>query len=122
MAEELGERTEHPTGRRLSEARNAGPVAKSQDLGSALDLLGGVLLIVTCGGAAIAGLASVMRRVLEGQVPGNPFNAESIDALVMWISVEGLKLAGPALLAMFAVSFLGNIVQVGWHITTDPLS
>jgi len=40
----------------------------------------------------------------------------------MWISVEGVKLAGPALLAMFAVSLLGNIVQVGWHITTEPLA
>src|SRR4051812_31895186 len=103
MAEELGERTELPTGRRLSEARNSGQVAKSQDLSSAVDLLGGVLLIVTCGGAAIAGMAGVVRRVLEGQVPGDPLNVGSIDALVMWGAVQGAKLVGPALLVMFAV-------------------
>jgi flagellar biosynthesis protein FlhB len=122
MAEELGERTEHPTGRRLSEARNAGQVAKSQDLASAIDLLGAVLLITIGGGAAIAGFGTIMRRVLEGQVPGDPFRAESTDALVMWIAVQGAKLAAPALLITFAVAFVGHLVQVGWHPTMQPLS
>jgi flagellar biosynthesis protein FlhB len=122
MAEELGERTEHPTGRRLSEARSAGQVAKSQDLSSAVELLGGVLLVAICGGTAIAGLASILRRVLEGQAPGNALDPASIDALVLWIAAEGAKLAGPALLVMFAVSVLSNIVQVGWHVTSQPLA
>ena len=39
MAEELGERTEQPTGRRMGEARSQGRVAKSQDLSSALDMI-----------------------------------------------------------------------------------
>jgi flagellar biosynthetic protein FlhB len=122
MAEELGERTELPTGRRLSEARNRGQVAKSQDLTSAIDLLGGVLLIVLFGGAAIAGMAALLRRVLEGQVPGNPLNSASLDALLMWALVEGAKLAGPALVAMMGVALLGNIVQVGWLLSTEPLT
>jgi flagellar biosynthetic protein FlhB len=122
VAEELGERTELPTGRRLSEARNAGQVAKSMDLAAAIDLLGAVLLVSIGGGAAIAGFAGILRRVLEGQVPGNPFSAESMDALLMWIAVQGAKLAAPALIIMLAISVLGSIVQVGWHVTTKPLA
>ena len=38
MAEDLGERTEEATPRRLREAREEGNVARSQDLGSALAL------------------------------------------------------------------------------------
>jgi flagellar biosynthetic protein FlhB len=121
MAEELGERTELPTGRRLSEARNRGQVAKSQDLGSALDLTGAVLLIVAGGGAAIAGLAGLVRRVLQGQVPGDPLNPGALDALLMWTLVEAAKIIAPALLIMLAVGLVGNISQIGWHITTDPL-
>lgn len=121
MAEELGERTELPTGKRLNEARNRGQVAKSQDLGSALDLTAAVLLVVLGGGAAIAGLASLVRRVLEGQVPGDPLNPASLDALFLWTAIEAAKIIAPALLVMVAVGFVGNIVQVGWHITTHPL-
>lgn len=121
MAEELGERTELPTGRRLNEARNRGQVAKSQDLGSALDLTAAVLLIVVGGGAAIAGLAALVRRILEGQVPGDPFNPASLDALFMWTLVEAAKIVLPALLLMLAVGLVSNIAQVGWNPTTHPL-
>src|SRR4051812_4954532 len=122
MAEELGERTELPTGRRLSEARGRGQVVKSQDLASAIDLLGGVLLIVLFGGAAVAGMGVMLKRVLEGQVPGSPVNAASIDALLMWGFVQGGRRGGPALLAILAVAVTGNIVQVGWLMTTEPLT
>jgi flagellar biosynthesis protein FlhB len=122
MAEELGERTELPTGHRLSEARHRGQVAKSQDLASAIDLLGGVLLIVLFGGSAVAGMAVLLKRVLEGQVPGNPLNAASLDALLMWALVQGAKLGGPALLAMLAVAVAGNILQVGWLVSSEPLA
>ncbi|MEX2219879.1 MAG: flagellar biosynthesis protein FlhB [Phycisphaerales bacterium] len=122
MAEELGERTELPTGRRLSEARQRGQVAKSQDLTSAIDLLGGVLLIALFGGAALAGLAVLLRRVLEGEAPGDPLRVESLDGLILWAALETAKLIGPGLLAMLGVALLGNFVQVGWLFTTQPLA
>ena len=46
MAEDLGEKTEAPTGRRLSEARERGQVPKSQDLSAALDLVTSFALIL----------------------------------------------------------------------------
>ena len=45
MAEDLGERTEEATPRRLREAREEGNVAKSQDLGSAISLAFGTLIV-----------------------------------------------------------------------------
>ena len=57
MAEELGERTEQPTSRRLGEARSQGQIAKSQDLASALDMIGAVLLLWILGSVGVAGLA-----------------------------------------------------------------
>ena len=49
MAEDMGERTERPTARRMGEARERGQVAKSQDLSGAVDLAAGVVILVFAG-------------------------------------------------------------------------
>ncbi|MCC6660880.1 MAG: flagellar biosynthesis protein FlhB [Phycisphaerales bacterium] len=121
MAEEMGERTEQPTARRLSEARGRGQVAKSQDLASALDLVGGVLLIVFFGGSAITVLAAIMRRVL-GDGAGNPVDPASIRALLISTGLQAGWIIGPGLAMMLLVGVLAHGGQVGWLFTTEPLS
>jgi flagellar biosynthetic protein FlhB len=121
MPEELGERTEQPTGRRLSEARSEGQVAKSQDLASAIDMAGAVLLLAVFGGFGIAAMAGIMRRILDNQVPGNPFDPESVDATVMWTALQAAKILFPALLMMLVIGCLSHMVQVGWLYTTRPI-
>lgn len=121
MAEELGDRTEQPTGRRLGEARQEGQVARSQDLASAVDLIGAVLLIGLFGSWAIASLAVLMRRTLEGQVAGDALNPASIKSLALFAAVQGGRVVVPALLGMFLIACLAHVFQVGWHITTAPL-
>ena len=51
MADDMGDKTEDPTGRRLSEARNQGNVAKSQDLAAAIELTGAFILLLIFGAA-----------------------------------------------------------------------
>ena len=121
MAEELGERTEQPTGRRRFEARRKGQVAKSTDLSSALDLAGAVVLLVMFGGAGFAALAAMTRRVLGGETPGDPLDAASIGPLLGWASFEAAKVVVPALVAMFLVAAAAQLVQVGWFVTAEPL-
>lgn len=121
MAEDLGERTELPSGRRLSEARGRGQVAKSQDLASAIELTGAVLLIVYFGGAGLTMMAGLMRRILQNQTPGDPLNPASVDGTLMWAGFQAAKFAGPALGIILLISVLSNVIQVGWLITTEPL-
>src|SRR5678816_4405640 len=102
MAEELGERTEQPTGRRLGEARSKGQIAKSQDLSSAVDLTGAVVLIALCGSAGLAAMSAMLRRVLEDQTPGESLSIDSVQPLALWAASQAARVAGPALLAMFA--------------------
>src|SRR5262245_14898957 len=118
MAEELGERTEQPTGRRLSEARSQGQVAKSQDLASALDLIGAVALVGFFGGAALAAMSTMLRRVLEEQ--GAAVDLASVRPLAVWAGAKALSVAGPGLLVMFVLACLAHVVQVGWLVTTQP--
>ncbi len=121
MAEELGERTEQPTSRRLSEARSGGQVAKSQDLASAIDMIGVVLLITLLGGSAMAAMAAMMRRILEDQTAGAALTVDSIRPMVIWAASQALRVALPGLLVMFVLACLAHIVQVGWLFTTSPI-
>lgn len=122
MAEELGERTEDPTPRRLHEARERGQVARSVDFSAALELVLGILLLVLAGGLGITLLARVMRQTLEGSAPGSEGGAiESTRELSVWIASHGMVALVPVLAVAFGIALAAQIAQVGVHITTQPL-
>ncbi len=121
MAEELGERTEQPTSRRLTEARERGQVARSQDLGAAIDLAAAVALIVVFGGWGLTALAAIVRGLLGDGAPGDPTDATSIWAATAWAGEKAAWLVGPALLVAFVVGAAGQMGQIGWLWTTQPL-
>lgn len=121
MAEDLGDRTEAPSGKKLADVRNRGQVAKSTDLGAAIDLIGAVLIIAFLGGAGVAVFGVMMRRMLSGEVPGAPLDFGSIRPLVMYAGYEAAKILIPGMLLMFAVAALGQYVQVGYLFTTETL-
>ncbi len=121
MAEELGERTELPTGRRRNEARQQGQVARSTDLSASIDLIGAAILIAVFGGFGISGLAALLRRTLEGEAPGNALSIDAIQPILFQAFVDGAYVVGPVLLIMFAVGCFSHVMQVGWHVTMEPL-
>ncbi len=121
MAEELGERTELPTARRRREARNRGQVAKSQDFGSAIDLIGGFLALVLLGGTIIGGMTTLLRHLLDDGRSGPAFDAAALDGSVRVAAYQFLVTAAPFVALMFVVSLLAQFVQVGWAPTLQPL-
>ncbi len=121
MAEDLGERTELPTARRRSEARQEGRVARSSDFSASVELIGGILILVLLSGFVMSGLGTLVRRTLEGQTPGNAVSIDSVQPLLVQSLVDGVWVAGPVVLAMFLIGALSHYVQVGWHVTLEPL-
>jgi flagellar biosynthesis protein FlhB len=121
MAEELGERTEQPTARRLTEARERGQVAKSQDLSAAVDLIGGAAILAIFGGFGLVILARIMRGVLEGQAPGDPLDLAGLKPTVLWATSQAAWIVIPMLLAMFIIAGIGQVIQVGVLFTGHPL-
>lgn len=121
MAEELGERTEQPTSKRMQEARERGQVAKSAELVAAVELLLLAIALLFVGGFGIAGLAIMLRRGLDASAPG--LGAASMDAVpyATWLASEGARVLLPVLALVFAMAVIGNIAQVGWHLTSEPL-
>jgi len=121
MAEDMGERTEAPTGRKLGEARSRGQIARSADLSSAIDLIGGTTLIAVMGAVAVSILAQLMRRILENQVPGSSLDVQNLRPLVVYSAFEAGKVILPALLVLMLIGFLSNFIQVGTLLTFEPL-
>lgn len=119
MADDLGERTEAPTSHRMSEARQRGQIAKSQDLASAIDLIGGVVLLIILGAGMSGALASILRRCLESHA--DSITPESLSPLLREVVARGALAAAPFMGIIFVVCLLAHLLQVGPLFTLDPL-
>lgn len=118
MPEDLGERTEAPTARRLSEARDDGKVARSQDLGSAVVLIAAAVVTVLLGGRILEGLGSFVRHGLDEGVEAS-LTAGAPAMLDETARVAAV--AAPALLILAVAAYLAQFAQVGWLFTLKPL-
>ena len=120
MPADDGDRTEAPTPRRLSEARQHGQIARSADLTAALSLLGGLLCLRWFGPGIVSAMMGFLRENLGEH---DPLTVGHIDlvAVMMSILMTVLMSVGPILAALVIVALVGNLMQVGWLFTWDPL-
>jgi flagellar biosynthetic protein FlhB len=114
MAEHGGDKSFEATPHRRQEAREKGHVAFSQDLGSAVLLVVGVLLLMLLGGAVLAFCANLMRHKLSSVselVPtqegllGEWFGI-TLELTAVLLPILGLLMLGAALASVFQVGFL----------------
>lgn len=120
MAEDLGDRTEAPSGRRLSEAREQGNIPRSQELAAAIDLIVALVVVGTLG----ASLAKAFRAVMEKSLGGDPSASFSFDGLLPTIAFaawQSVIVALPILGIVMLFAVLSQISQVGLHFSTTPL-
>ncbi len=121
-----GEKTEEPTAKRLTDARNDGKVAKSRELGFAVDLIVLFLLLKILIGFVYNGFRDVFLFVY-GRIPefvknnAKEISGFSTGSFLNMVLTESLKLMLPFLIVGFAVCFLVNLLQVGWKVTTKPM-
>jgi flagellar biosynthetic protein FlhB len=120
MAEDLGDKSEDPTGKRLTDAREKGQVARSQDLAAAVDLVGALILLLVFGASLAKTMTVVLRDTLGDTwgASGNGANvAVSIPAMLDLCRGLAIRLAiavVPILLLMFAVAVLAHMGQFGF--------
>ncbi len=120
MADDMGEKTEAPTPRRLSEARQKGQIAKSMDLSAAVDLIGATIVIAFFGFSMLGLMGGSLRRVLD--FDDAYLNAQEATGLLFELCFRGLLVLTPILLAMALIAFLAQLMQVGFLLNTDAIS
>ncbi|MFZ4574078.1 MAG: flagellar biosynthesis protein FlhB [Phycisphaerales bacterium] len=120
MAEDLGDRTEKPTSRKLEEARSRGQIAKSQDLSSALDLTAALILLSTLGGGVVRAFGNVLTKSLEGG--RESIEVSTVGPLLRGIAIETVGAAAPVLGGMVVAGVLAQMLQTGGNWSTHALT
>ncbi len=114
MAEDLGERSEQATPRRLQEAREEGRIAKSTDLAGALKLAAMTLVLAAIGMTTATGMHRLLDQALAdiGQTEVTAVWSGSVAVLA-----TAAAIMAPILGVAWLISYLSYFVQVGWLVS-----
>ncbi|SDH37573.1 flagellar biosynthetic protein FlhB [Pseudobutyrivibrio sp. 49] len=123
---EGGEKTEQPTSKKLSDARNEGKVAKSKEMVNGIALLGFFFaLSVFLGFAGVrfeeifAWIYSIIPDVVSYN--GSGLTVHTITGIFRILLVKMLIILLPFFIIGFITGFVTNLIQVGWKLTLKPL-
>ncbi|KAA0216630.1 MAG: flagellar biosynthesis protein FlhB [Leptolyngbya sp. PLA3] len=121
MADDMGERTENATPKRLADARKRGQVARSTDVNAAVGLAAALILLLTFGRDLTLGLARLLRDNLDFDRLAGTLHADDLWLPVQHSAVTGALLLAPLLAIILAVACVTQLTQVGLLFTTRPL-
>lgn len=121
-----GEKTEEPTSKKLSDARNEGQVAKSKEVTSAFEMLFAFILLyfwVEHMGINFVGniydiysQIPIYVKMYDGYVQEQTFRSLFVQSMT-----RVLGIMAPFLIVGFIVALVTNILQVKWKVTAKPL-
>jgi flagellar biosynthetic protein FlhB len=114
-------KTEPATPRRREEARKKGQVAKSQELNTALVLLGISGLLTISGEWALRQMVGFMQQVIGGGLAAVEFSLGGMQALQGQAVLCILMVAGPVMGFALVLGLAGQLLQVGFNLTAEPL-
>ena len=121
-----GEKTEEPTGKKISDARKKGQVAKSREISIAVELLAFFIMLRIY----VDNIGFRFERFFQnvyGQIPEiiKMYNGEvpvsAIQTMVNGMILQILTIMMPFLIAGVAIAFVCNLLQVGFKVTTEPI-
>lgn len=117
MAADGGERTEQPTPTKLREAREQGQVARSQDLSTAIVLLGALMLLNALG----PGLFDTMLGMTREIGVSSDVTTASLNGWIMRIGAATVQMTLPFLLTLMALAAIAQVAQTGLLYTPKKL-
>ncbi len=121
MAEDMGDKTEAPTPRRLEEAREKGQVAKSMDLSAAVGLLAGLIALNSYGSLITEKFIDMFQWSLAVDLSVTNANDLLEESRIVVIR-NTLAILGPIFVVLFVCSLVVNVLQVGFILTGKPLT
>ena len=120
MAEDSDDRTEDPTERRRTEAREKGNIARSTDLNAAVLMMAAATALSVLAIPLSMAMATLLRHYLSQ--PGWTSLDRGFVLQQFWFLGERLAAAAlPVLLMMMGAALLANLVQVGFLLSPDVL-
>jgi flagellar biosynthetic protein FlhB len=121
MADDLGERSEDATPRRMEQAREEGNVSKSVDLAGALLLLAGTVVTAIATMPSLRHGLELVGTTLDFSQLGDVMRVDDIGATVMFVSTMTAKILLPALFGIWFAAYLAHFWQVGFLFSVKSL-
>lgn len=113
-------RSEKPTARRLTKAREKGQVARSREVPGAAVLLGVLMTLFYFGQTVFQTLSHEMQRLLVFRLPAE-LTKTYISNVMNGIALRVGVVVIPILLAAFLFALTANVLQGGIVFSTEPL-
>ena len=114
------DKTEEPSAKKLKDARKSGNIAKSKEVVTTVTLLGTLMIIYAMSNFIIGDLKNYIVQYLKFGF-NNEFSIGLVRDLLMILLMGFLKIIVPIGLIIIAFSVIGNLMQSGFLMTTDPL-
>ena len=115
-----GEKTEEPTDKKRSDARNKGQVAKSQELNATFVLLGGFLGLRVLWDYIYGNIADYASYVFSN-LANSTTTTDAISEIFLGVMLLLGKTSLPIMLGIMAFGLAVNFYQVGFLLTTEPI-
>jgi flagellar biosynthesis protein FlhB len=117
------DRTEHPTHRKLDQARRRGQIARSRDVHDVFQLAAALVAFSWFGRYAVEGLGHYVARNLEaiGHNASRTVTAGEITGLALETGTALLVLVGPISFAAMIGGVAAIGLQGGWVLSWEPL-
>lgn len=119
-----GEKTEKPTGRRLSDARKKGQIARSRDLSVALSTIVVTAALGAGGYWMVQRLMALVSKALVGLARPSlkELNVEELTAIVFSSLREMGLLVGPIAVIAAAAGILATVAQGGFNFASEAIT
>ncbi len=123
---EGGEKTEQPTSKKLTDARNEGKVAKSKEIVNGIALLGfffALSVFLSFAGVRFEEIFAWIYSIIPDVVSynGSGLTIHTITGIFRTLILKMLIILLPFFVIGFFTGFVTNLVQVGWKLTLKPL-
>jgi flagellar biosynthesis protein FlhB len=124
MSQDSQERTEHPSAKKLKDARKKGQVVRSRDLAVAAASAAATMALAGLGGRVLDGLAARMVADLShlGDAPLRVVTAGDLNSLVLGAGGFIAILVGPIAVCTMVAGVLVHGLQGGWNFAPEALS
>lgn len=120
MADDAGEKTEAPTARKRSEAREQGNIPRSADLTASVLLIGVLMLLKQFGPGLISALKLLVEETLSLESLSNLRTDDVGHGLLRAVVIAATAMA-PFFIGVVLIAVVINLVQVGWFLNTKKL-
>ncbi len=122
MAEDQDEsqKTEEPTGKKLSDARRRGQVATSQEIRHAFMLFGALIVVAVLSPLAAREMTGGLGAFIE-TIDGLPVDRAALFSLLRGAMVHFALILLLPLITLVLVAVAGTLVQHGWLVSGESL-